>query len=158
MGTNDQNQNNIVTIENKRFAFGKMPPRTAFPLQIKLARVLGEGILRMVVGLSGAKTLTVEELLKAARADPEGFSEGVGKLLMNAHHDTVMALMEEIFAWVSVADSGKRGIGGDAFDPTFDDMSPLAPWKVLREALRFNYASVFPASPSRSSPPGQSIQ
>ena len=156
MGTNDQN--NIVTIEGKRFAFGKMPPRTAFPLQLKIARVLGEGVLRMVVGLSAAKTLTLQELLNAARTDPEGFSAGIGRLLMNAHPDAVMPIMEEVFAWVSVADSGRRGVGGDAFDPTFTDMSPRAPWLVLGEALKVNYKGFFPASPSPSSLPSPPIQ
>ena len=158
MGTNDQDQNNIVTIEGKRFAFGKMPPRTAFPLQLKIARVLGEGFLRMIVGLSGAKSWTLEAIMNAARSDPEGFSDGIGKLLMNAHPDVVMPIMDEIFAWVSVADSGKRGIAGDAFNPTFDDMSPLGPWKVLKEALKVNYQGFFPASLSPSSPPSPAIQ
>lgn len=154
----------IKEIDGRTYAFGRIPPTRAVPLQVELLKVFGPEIQILLVqdkdklkGLfANVAAATTDEEKQKAIADGFGIvMEALVPIafgaIQNADGDKVVDLMGRVFKFVNL--NGHDLDSQTLIDSDFADCHPGTIWKVFFEGLRVNFGRFFPAAPSASSQP-----
>jgi hypothetical protein len=142
--------------KSKVFSIGKLPPRASFNVRLRIVRMVGEPVFRLlasgdlagVVGKPAADAETGAVSAKGAfdalMGDPDAIGKVVGILSDRLDPSEVDAITDVLFS-ACRCDGGQ--MSGAAFDAAFSGLPPGAIEKVLVAALKENYRNFFSAAP-----------
>lgn len=125
---------NQKTIGGRVYSFGMIPPTKSIPVQVAIARVLGEPFFKMATAAKG--TNPEEQVAIMATA--------VGVLVSKMEADELVKTMTTVFEYASVDGKPIRNID-EAFVGRNAEML-----EAFWEGLRFNYADFLDVLKSRT--------
>lgn len=120
---------NQLTIKDRTFSFGIIPPVEAVRVEVAVAKVIGEPLFKafMDAKKTGSTAQDAEQAGAAA----------IGMLLSKMDADELLATMETVFKYVSC--DGKRVEMNSTFVGRNKEL-----WQVFVQALRFNFSDFLP--------------
>jgi hypothetical protein len=139
----------------RKFSLGKMPARAAFNVRVRLVKMVGEPIFRLLAGAGGKPagvlaaapegdaTAAVGGLAESLFADTESVGKILGILGDRLDPVELGAVMDVVFE--ACRCDGKR-MHGDLTDAAFAGVPPGAMEKVLFAALKENFGNFFGAA------------
>ena len=125
---------NQKEIGGRIYSFGMIPPTKSIPVQVAIARVLGEPFFKMATAAKG----------EGAEGQISVMATAIGMLTAKMDPDELVRVMNTVFDYTSV--DGKKIVSIDsAFVGRNTEM-----WEAFGEGLRFNYADFLDALKSRT--------
>lgn len=121
----------MLTIGERTYTFGTIPPFEAIRVEVAIAKVIGEPLFKAF--MDAKKTGSTE-----ADAEQAG-AAAVGLLCSKMDADELIATMETVFKYVSV--DGKRVDITAHFNGKNKEL-----WQVFIAALRHNFSDFLPES------------
>jgi hypothetical protein len=125
---------NQKVIGGRTYSFGMIPPTKSVPVQVAIARVLGEPFFKMA---TAAKSDAAENQISV-------MATAIGMLTAKMDPDELLRVMTTVFDYTSV-DGSKIASIDSAFVGRNTEM-----WEAFGEGLRFNYADFLDALKSRT--------
>lgn len=120
---------NQLTVKERTFSFGVIPPVEAVRVEVAIAKVIGEPLFKAF--MDAKKTGSTEQDAEQAGA------AAIGMLLSKMDADELLATMETVFKYVSC--DGKRVEMNATFTGRNKEL-----WQVFVQALRFNFSDFLP--------------
>jgi hypothetical protein len=128
----------IREVGGRKFAIGTLPPTRAIKVQAQIVKLAGEPVFRAFAEAKKAGAGN-KEAMEAA------FFAALGGIGSRLDEDVVLSMMEVLFAHCTC--DGQAINIDSTFMGKLRDM-----WVVFFEALRVNFADLFPAGLSLSAP------
>lgn len=125
---------NQKEINGRTYSFGMIPPTKSIPVQVAIARVLGEPFFKMATAAKG----------ESAEGQVSVMATAIGMLTAKMDPDELLRVMGIVFDYISV--DGKKIV---SIDSTFVGRNTEM-WEAFGEGLRFNYADFLDALKSRT--------
>ena len=125
---------NQKTIGGRVYSFGMIPPTKSVPVQVAIARVLGEPFFKMATAAKG----------EGSEGQISVMATAIGMLTAKMDSDELLKTMTVVFDYTSV-DGNKITSIDSAFVGRNTEM-----WEAFGEGLRFNYADFLDALKSRT--------
>lgn len=125
---------NQKEIGGRTYAFGMIPPTKSIPVQVAIARVLGEPFFKMATAAKG----------DGAEGQISVMATAIGMLTAKMDPDELVRVMNTVFEYTNV--DGKKIV---SIDSTFVGRNTEM-WEAFGEGLRFNYADFLDALKSRT--------
>ncbi len=125
---------NQKEIGGRVYSFGMIPPTKSVPVQVAIARVLGEPFFKMATAAKGEDADSQLSVMATA----------IGLLTAKMDPDELLRVMNVVFEYTNI--DGKKIVSIDsAFVGRNTEM-----WEAFGEGLRFNYADFLDALKSRT--------
>lgn len=125
---------NQKVIGGRTYSFGMIPPTRSIPVQVAIAKVLGEPFFKMATAAKG----------ESADGQISVMATAIGLLTAKMDADELVKVMTVVFEYTSVDGSPIRSIDSSFLGRTTEM------WEAFGEGLRFNYSDFLDALKSRT--------